>query len=168
MPITLLFVCLGNICRSPVAEGAFRHLVKERELDSFFAIDSCGTSNYHIGERADSRSRSVAARYGIQLDSRARQWQQQDLQRFHYVFAMDQNNYRELLSQAATKEEREKIGIYRSFDPLVNSHSQPPDMPDPYYGGIDGFVEVQEIALRTSHNLLNWLLTRHNIPVQRQ
>lgn len=167
--IGVLFVCLGNICRSPAAEGTFAHLVGKRGLAARFEIDSCGTSAYHIGEAANQTSRAVARRHGIELTSRARQFVPADFDRFNYIFAMDHSNASAIRGQARGPEDRERIHLFRAFDPLFSDGQQPgskkspPDVPDPYYGGEDGFEEVQQIMLRTSENLLDWLVTRHGL-----
>lgn len=172
----VLFVCLGNICRSPAAEGTFLHLVRERGVADRFDIDSCGTSAYHIGEPANSTSRSVARGHGIELPSRARQFAQTDFARFDYIFAMDGSNLAELESLADNSDEAARLWKFRCFDPesraarsleaedFVNSRERnhsAPDVPDPYYGGRDGFTNVQQIMLRTSAHLLDCLLQRY-------
>lgn len=181
--IGVLFVCLGNICRSPAAEGTFAHVVAERSLVDRFRIDSCGTSAYHIGEAANSTSRATARRHGIELKSRARQFTSQDFDRFDYIFAMDGANFSEIASLARGADDLQRVFKFRAFDPdfagvlAVGADpaaspdagrgsgraggKQPPDVPDPYYGGPDGFEEVQQIMLRTSSHLLDWLLARH-------
>ena len=148
----VLFVCLGNICRSPAAEGTFRHLVKEAGLEHAFHIDSCGTSAYHIGEPANARSRRTAARHGITLTSRARQLQLDDFQTFDHILAMDRSNLQDVLRMAPA-ESRATIALFRTFDPEANPEKVA-DVPDPYYGGDDGFEEVQQIMLRTSQSFL--------------
>ncbi len=176
--VGVLFVCLGNICRSPAAEGTFIHLVRERGVADRFAIDSCGTGAYHIGEPANSTSRSVARGHGIELPSRARQFTHADFARYDYIFAMDGSNLAELESLAGSPEESARLWKFRCFDPgsktartleaedfassRERNHSAP-DVPDPYYGGRDGFENVQQIMLRTSAHLLECLLRRHSL-----
>ena len=154
MGIGVLFVCLGNICRSPAAEGAFKHLVKEHKLQSRFRIDSCGTANYHTGELPHSTTRAVARRHGIHLDSRARQFHTKDFNNFDYILAMDRSNYQILQGQTSSDKERANLYLFRSFDPDLQAGEEIPDVPDPYYGGLDGFEEVQTIVWRTSKSLL--------------
>ncbi len=178
--MSVLFVCLGNICRSPAAEGTFAHTVTEQSLAHRFHIDSCGTSAYHIGERANSTSRATARRHGIELNSRARQFASEDFERFDYIFAMDGSNYAELCSQAGDAADLERLWKFRLFDPafqggklpaptyplpgdLRERNAKAPDVPDPYYGGPEGFEEVQQIMLRTSAALLAWLSERHQL-----
>ncbi|MEQ9366620.1 MAG: low molecular weight protein-tyrosine-phosphatase [Leptospirales bacterium] len=176
--IGVLFVCLGNICRSPAAEGAFAHAVAARSMRSSFRIDSCGTSAYHIGERANATSRATARRYGIELTSRARQFTIEDFDRFDYIFAMDGSNYSEICALARDAADLERVWKFRAFDPEFRNamavggrvaspgdakqrNALAPDVPDPYYGGPEGFEEVQRIMLRTSERLLDWLGESH-------
>ncbi len=164
--IGTLFVCLGNICRSPAAEGTFAHVVKQRGLEKSFHIDSCGTSAYHIGEPANANSRKTAKKYGIDLTSRARQFERGDFRRFDYIFPMDASNFEEVLALAPTPEDEQRVWMFRGFDPEVNDgNGEPPrraaGVPDPYYGGMDGFENVQQILLRTSERLVDWLMKRH-------
>jgi protein-tyrosine phosphatase len=175
--IGVLFVCLGNICRSPAAEGTFIHTVAERNLSRRFRVDSCGTAAYHVGEAANATSRATARRHGIELTSRARQFQSADFARFEYIFAMDGSNYSEICAQANGSADLERVWKFRVFDPdydgvsaladsmdaadLRRLNTKAPDVPDPYYGGPEGFEEVQRIMLRTSAELLDWLIARH-------
>jgi protein-tyrosine phosphatase len=155
-PFKIVFVCLGNICRSPTAEGIFQHLVKERGLESYFYIDSAGTSAYHIGEPANSKSRQVAERHGVELRSRARRFDEGDLEEFDLILAMDRENYDNLKQLDSNGRYSDKILLMRDFDP------QPGDgeVPDPYYGGMDGFQHVFEVLRRSSNELLNELEER--------
>ena len=153
--IGVLFVCLGNICRSPAAEGTFRHLVAERGLKERFRIDSAGTSAYHIGEPANSSSQRAARKHGIRLDSRARQFIPPDFAEFDYILAMDSSNYQNILSQARLDQDRQRLHLFRSFDPEVADRGGAPDVPDPYYGGAEGFENVQNIMNRTVVGLLD-------------
>lgn len=154
-PYKICFVCLGNICRSPTAEGVFQHLVNEENLQSFFYIDSAGTSAWHIGERANSKSRQVASSKGVELLSRARLFEADDLDEFDLIVAMDEENYQNLI-ELADDNQLERIKKMREFDP------QPGDgnVPDPYYGGLDGFEKVYQIIYRSSRQLLDTLKTR--------
>jgi len=161
--VRVLFVCLGNICRSPAAEGNFHHLVKERSLEHVFEIDSAGTSAYHIGEPANSNARRAAARDGVDLTSRARQFKSRDFDKFDYILAMDHQNYRDILAQARKEEDSVKVRLFREFDPSVKSGERTPDVPDPYFGGMDGFEKVQSIMKRTSAALLDSILKEQNV-----
>lgn len=161
--INILFVCLGNICRSPVAEGSFRHIVNQRGIGNYFYIDSAGTSSFHAGEPPNIHARQVAKKYGIILEGFSRGFQKSDFEKFQYIFAMDHNNHFDILAQTENEDHKKKVALFRQFDPTVQQSDKIPDVPDPYYGGVDGFDTVQNIALRTSENLLNWLISRHKI-----
>lgn len=156
-PIGVLFVCLGNICRSPAAEGTFRHLIAAERLEHRFRVDSAGTSAFHIGEGANPNSQRAAKKYGIRLESRARQFVPADFAAFDYILAMDGQNYRDILAQAASPADRERVSLFRTFDPAADSGSSP-DVPDPYYGGAAGFDKVQDIMNRTTRGLLDHIL----------
>jgi len=134
----ILMVCLGNICRSPLAEGILSN--KTKHLDVI--VDSAGTAGYHIGSLPDKRSISIAKKYNINLNNqRARQFLQADFDKFDIIYAMDTHNYKHLLSLANTKKERNKIRmILNEIDP--NSFES---VPDPYYGGDNGFEIVYNL-----------------------
>lgn len=139
---SVLFVCMGNICRSPAGEGVLQELVKQRGLESEVGIDSAGTINYHAGNPADSRMRAAASQRGYELQSRARQVTPTDLDNFDLVVAMDTDNYRDLqsLSSAPTAE-------VRMLSDFLNRDDWPKDVPDPYYeGGFDFVIEMVEAA----------------------
>ena len=149
-PTRVLFVCLGNICRSPMAEGVFLHLVSEAGLSDRFEIDSAGTGSWHVGERPDARAAMVAHEHGIDLPSRARQVRPEDLGRFDYVIAMDRDNLRTLERMAASSAVDADIRLLRDFDPARDGD----DVPDPYYGGASGFENVYQIVKRSCEALL--------------
>jgi protein-tyrosine phosphatase len=152
MPVRVLFVCLGNICRSPAAEAVLRHHLNRAGLSEGFDVESAGTGSWHIGEPADARMRHAADRRGIAMTSRARQVSPEDFARFDHIFAMDRANLRVLLDQAPP-EHRGKIRLFRDLDPAGAGE----DTPDPYYGGPQGFDDVLDIVERTSARLLEWL-----------
>ncbi|MBI38082.1 MAG: protein tyrosine phosphatase [Leptospiraceae bacterium] len=154
--LSILFVCHGNICRSPAAEGALRSLIRKQGFDGRVKVDSAGTSAYHIGEIPHPDTRKAAAEAGIKLEHRARQFTAFDLERFDYILAMDRHNYEDVLAVTSSEEERSRVFMYRKFDPEVED-SRIPDVPDPYYGGFAGFREVQSIVQRTSESILEWL-----------
>ncbi len=157
--INVLFVCLGNICRSPLAEGLFRKKVSERGWDSFFNIDSSGTGDYHIGDLPDHRTRENAKRNGLILDSRARQFAYEDFQDFDYIIPMDASNRSNIERLDPGQQFRDKIILMRSFDSLDKGA----DVPDPYFGGDQGFQHVYEILDRSTNEFLNWLAERHSL-----
>lgn len=158
--VRVLFVCLGNICRSPAAEGAFRHLVEANQLSEFFEIDSAGTANYHEGELPHPTTRLVAQEFGILLTHRSRQFTYSDFLKFDYILAMDSSNYRDILRLAKTEADRKKVFMFRKFDSNTFGDL---DVPDPYYSVKDGFIEVQEIVTNASEGLLNWIKKQQNI-----
>jgi len=146
----VLFVCLGNICRSPLAEGVFRHLVTERGLDDRIEVDSAGTGGWHVGEGPDPRSLEVAVRNGVSLDGQsARRIENGDLADFHWVVAMDTDNERDLRRLAEASGEA-RIHRLRDFDPEGAG-----DVPDPYYGGPQGFDVVYAMVERSCRALLD-------------
>ncbi|MCB1160776.1 MAG: low molecular weight phosphotyrosine protein phosphatase [Leptospiraceae bacterium] len=151
----VLFVCLGNICRSPAAEGAFTDLVQKSKLESKFIIDSAGTGEWHIGELSHPNTRKTAKKRGIELIHRARLFTRDDFDKFDYILAMDSSNLSNILAMARNEEDKKKVFKFRRFDPEVEGE---PDVPDPYYGGLQGFSNVQEICERTSKGLLDWIL----------
>lgn len=158
--IHVCFVCLGNICRSPTAEGVMVHLVARAGLRHAISVDSAGTGPWHVGEAADHRARAVARRRGYDLTSRGRQFVRSDFARFDYILAMDRSNRRDLIALATEPEERAKVHLFRSFDPDVTGEV---DVPDPYYGGARGFDDVFDMCERTCRSLLAHLCDRHAI-----
>jgi protein-tyrosine phosphatase len=152
MPIRVLFVCLGNICRSPAAEAAFVHLAREAGRETEFAVDSAGTGAWHVGERADRRMRDAGRRRGMDVTSVARQVAREDFDRFDHIFAMDAANLHEL-RRLSPAEHHGKIKLYRDLDPEGSGE----DVPDPYYGDAADFDDVLEIVTRTGREWLREL-----------
>lgn len=152
-PFKIVFVCLGNICRSPTAEGVFQHLVNERGLQPYFYVDSAGTSAYHIGEPANSKSQKTANKHGIELRSRARRFEPDDLQEFDLIVAMDRENLENIKVLDSANKYSDKIILLRDYDPEPGDG----EVPDPYYGGIDGFQNVFNIVKRSCEALLDEL-----------
>ncbi len=158
--ISVLFVCLGNICRSPVAEGIFKKLVKEKGLEDKIICDSAGTSSFHNGNSPDPRSTANAKKNGILLNHRSRQFTEKDAEDFRYILAMDNSNFsntQELLSQKEGKDGQRYM--MRDFDP----NAKGADVPDPYYGAGDGFQEVFEILDRSCTVFLDFLIEEHGL-----
>lgn len=152
---SILLVCLGNICRSPLAEGVLRHRARERGLAEQLEVDSAGTGGWHAGEPADPRARATANLRGIRLEGRARQVTLEDARRFDLILAMDRDNLRELETRFAGVEGRHAtVRLFRSFDPEA---AGPADVPDPYYGGDEGFEIVYAMVERTVEALLDHL-----------
>lgn len=156
-PAGLLFVCLGNICRSPLAEGIFLHLAGERGVDGRFAVDSCGLGSWHVGERPDARALAVAARHGVQLPSVARKIDPRtDFTKFDLLLPMDLENRDRLLEIGAPAS---RVRLMRSFDrESVGSAGTELGVPDPYFGGEEGFDRVFEMLERACRGLLETML----------
>ncbi|MDX2129562.1 MAG: low molecular weight protein-tyrosine-phosphatase [Chloroherpetonaceae bacterium] len=153
----ILFVCLGNICRSPSAEGVFRKKVQNRRLENRYVIDSAGTANYHEGEMADPRSINHAAQRGYNLSShRARQITPEDFMNFDWVIAMDKNNYEGLKAIAPTHL-KGKIHLMCSFVKDWNPLPVYQEIPDPYYGGKQEFELVLDLLEVSTEKLLDYL-----------
>ncbi len=151
-PFSILFVCLGNICRSPLAEGVMRHKVQQAGQTDRFSLDSAGTGAWHVGNPADRRSVSVGAIHGVDLsDLRARQVSVEDFYRFDLILAMDVSNLSDLRSMQPEDGVAE-LALYRSY---CDDGEQ--DVPDPYYGGDRGFEDVYQMIDRAS----DVLLTKH-------
>lgn len=149
-PTSVLFVCLGNICRSPLAEGVFQHLAEQKGMGEQFRVESAGTGSWHVGDTPDERSQEVAARHGISLDSRARQVRPEDLEEFDWVVVMDRDNLRTLERMRDARGGDRRIHLLRSFDDQGDGD----EVPDPYYGGPGGFDDVYEMVRRSCENLL--------------
>ena len=153
--ISVLFVCMGNICRSPTAEGVFRHFVQEAGLADRIKIDSAGTHAYHTGEPADRRASAAAERRGYSLaDIRARRVQAEDFENFNYIVAMDRLNHVTLIDRADA-EHHDKIRLFMEF-----SSAEEDEVPDPYYGGAAGFDRVLDLVEEASRGLLETLSDR--------
>ncbi|MBX2946369.1 MAG: low molecular weight phosphotyrosine protein phosphatase [Cyclobacteriaceae bacterium] len=148
--VKVLFVCLGNICRSPLAEAIFKHKISQRGYQHQVEADSCGTSNYHIGDLPDERTRANAHQNGISINHRGRQLQPSDLEYFDFILAMDRSNHQNILNLPNASLHRHKVYLMRSFD-STDDHDE---VPDPYYGGMRGFQEVFEILDRSTEAFL--------------
>ena len=156
--ISVCFVCLGNICRSPTAEGVMKMLVEEAAIADRFFIDSAGTGAYHVGEAADARSAHAARQHGVELTSRARQFVAADFAKFDYVVAMDQKNLSHLRDMAHDAAATGKLSLLRSFDRKAG-HA---DVPDPYFK--DNFDEVFEICRAGCAGLLEHIRRERKLP----
>ncbi|MGI8557710.1 MAG: low molecular weight protein-tyrosine-phosphatase [Solirubrobacteraceae bacterium] len=150
----VLFVCLGNICRSPTAEGVMRSLADAQSFE--LELDSAGTGGWHVGSAPDARATQAAAARGIALAGSARQVTAADFERFDLLVAMDRANARELRGLAPDAESRDKVALLRSWDPEASS----PDVPDPYYDGGGGFEEVLDAVQAACYGLLAELRAR--------
>ena len=149
---SILFVCMGNICRSPTAEGVFRHFVNEAGQADRIETDSAGTHAYHVGEPPDRRAYAAAERRGISLSEiHARRVTDDDFERFDYIIAMDEDNQMRLQDQAPD-EHRSKVQLFLSFASVSET-----EVPDPYYGGAAGFERVLDLVEEASRGLLETL-----------
>jgi protein-tyrosine phosphatase len=155
----VLFVSLGNICRSPTAEGVFRHLLEQEAPELQVEVDSAGTADYHVGDPPDARSQRAALRRGIDLsEARARQVTLEDFMRFDLILAMDRGNLREL-ETLRPRRAHARVQLFLEYAPDLGRL----EVPDPYYGGTSGFEEVLDLATAASRGLL---ATLHHIAQQ--
>lgn len=156
--IGVLFVCMGNICRSPTAEGVFRHMVREAGLAEHLHIDSAGTHAYHVGEPPDRRARAAAERRGVSLDDiAARRIEAADYLEFDYVIAMDSDNLARMQAQADDTYQ-DRLSLFLEF-----AEGDEREVPDPYYGGEAGFERVLDLVEEASRALLETLRSRHSL-----
>lgn len=158
--VSVCFVCLGNICRSPTAEGVMRHLVREAGLENAIRVDSAGTGSWHVGESPDRRACAAGRKRGIEVSGAARQFRRADFDRFDYVVAMDSANYDDLVDLSPNAAASDKIHLLRSFDPGSPANAS---VPDPYYGGAEGFDEVVELCLLACRALLERIRREHSL-----
>jgi low molecular weight protein-tyrosine phosphatase len=157
--VRVLFVCMGNICRSPTAQGVFEKLVAETDLSGVVQIDSAGTHTYHVGESPDSRASMAAQRRGIDLSGKkARRVQETDFEAFDYVLAMDRSNFEDLAA-LCLPEHLSKLHLFLDFAPELGMR----DVPDPYYGGDTGFERVLDMIEVASSGLLASIRQQHRI-----
>lgn len=140
-PVRLLFVCLGNICRSPTAEGTMRTLVREAGMEEEIELDSAGTGSWHVGSAPDERATAAAAGRGIVLEGAARRVRAEDFDEFDLILAMDSSNLADLEALAEGDAQRAKVRLLREFD-HASEGVAPLEVPDPYYGAGDGFERV--------------------------
>lgn len=157
MPYNLLFVCLGNICRSPSAENIMNHLIAQANLSDDIFCDSAGTSSYHIGSPPDRRmSAAAVTKLGIKLKGQARQLQKSDFQDFDMILAMDRENYENILALDPTGQYHNKVFLMCEF---CSRHTLK-EVPDPYYGGTEGFNQVIDLLVDACEGLLKSLTSR--------
>ena len=147
--MNILFVCLGNICRSPVAEAIFKHQIEKLGLSDHFFADSCGTANYHVGDNPDHRAIKNALKNGVEIHHKGRQITHADLEIFDLILAMDRHNLNSILKLSGAEKYFDKIKLMRFYDPISVG-----DVPDPYYGSEKDFQEVFEILDRSIQNLI--------------
>ena len=152
----LLFVCLGNICRSPAAEGIFNHLVRKHHLQERFEADSAGIGHWHVGDMPDKRMRAHGAKHGYQFDSRARQFSPSDFNRFDMIIVMDQQNASDIRSMATSPYDLRKVHLMAEY---LRHHPMHRHIPDPYYGSDQQFEMVIELLEDACQGLLDTLTT---------
>jgi protein-tyrosine phosphatase len=154
MSTRILFVCMGNICRSPTAEGVMRHLVREAGLEDEIVIDSAGTGGWHVGDPPDARATEAARRRGVALEGAARRITAADFEAFDLLLAMDRENLAGIRAIAPSPQAASKARLLREFDP--GSAGAPDlDVPDPYYGGPEGFETVLDQVEAACRGLLD-------------
>ncbi|AFY30546.1 low molecular weight protein-tyrosine-phosphatase [Calothrix sp. PCC 7507] len=159
MPYKLLFVCLGNICRSPSAENIMNHLIAQAGLSESILCDSAGTSSYHVGSPPDRRmSAAASTKLGIKLRGQARQFQKSDFQDFDLILAMDQENYENILSLDRSQQFNHKVRLMCDF---CSQHTLK-QVPDPYYGGSEGFNQVIDLLVDACEGLLEYVVSQKN------
>jgi protein-tyrosine phosphatase len=155
--VKVLFVCLGNICRSPTAEGVFTKLVRDRGLEGRIEIDSAGTGAWHVGESPDKRAQAEARKRGIDISGlRARAVHPSDFTTFDYIVAMDQDNYDDLRAKCP-EDQQHRLHRHLAFAEGVRERS----VPDPYYGGVDGFRHVYDLVEAGAEGLLKRIEEEH-------
>lgn len=152
-PYRVLFVCMGNICRSPAAEGTFRHLLKQEGLEKHIECDSAGTIDFHTGSPPDARMRSAARERGINVSGTARQIVAADLASFDLILCMDDDNQEYVEQLAGDRKHRARLRLVCEFV----SDSDAREVPDPYYGGADGFDNVMDLLEDGCANLLEYV-----------
>lgn len=153
--ISLLFICLGNICRSPAAEGVMRKFVEEAGKTEAFHIDSAGIGNWHVGQLPDRRMRACGQRHGYCFDSHARQISPDDFSRFDILLVMDHDNYRAVIALAPTPEDAQKVHLLTEY---ITDHKGVDTVPDPYYGGERDFEYALSLIEDACQGLLGTLL----------
>jgi len=157
--VKVLFVCMGNICRSPSGQGMFEYLVEQAGLSAHIQVDSAGTHSYHVGSAPDERAQAAAARRGIDLsDQRARRVSEADFIEFDYILAMDRSNYADL-EELALPDYRERLHLLMDFAPQLSED----EVPDPYYGGSRGFERVLDLIEAAAHGLLADIRQKHGL-----
>ncbi|MFK7951978.1 MAG: low molecular weight protein-tyrosine-phosphatase [Ekhidna sp.] len=147
----VLFVCLGNICRSPLAEAIFNEKIKQKGLSNQFKADSAGTANYHVGEQPDQRSIDISLSHDVPIDHKGQQFKKRLASQFDYLVAMDNSNLQNMISEIGSKPSF--LFLMRDFDP----DGKGLDVPDPYYGGLNGFENVYQILDRSIEELIVYL-----------
>lgn len=155
--IKILFVCLGNICRSPLAEAIFKHKIREKNLEHRVEVDSCGTANYHVGDTPDPRTIKNALKNGVVIDHLGRQLSARDLEAYDFILAMDRSNHANILRLESAQRHSHKVRLMRSFD--VNPVWD--EVPDPYYGDETAFQHVFDVLSHSIDSFIAYLEKEH-------
>lgn len=162
--VNVLYVCLGNICRSPLGEATFNQLVAEKGLEQSLWADSAGTAGYHVGKYSDPRAVKVAAKHGIQLDHVVRKITAEDLDKFEHIAVMDEQNFEDLhklyYDTKGVPPSADKLFLIRDFDPEVRGVQE---VRDPYFDGEEAFEEVFEVLRRSNEKLIEHLIDKYGI-----
>jgi len=159
--IRIMFVCMGNICRSPLAHGIFCDLVAKAGLAARFEVASSGTGAWHVGQPPDARMRQTARQHGVSLDGlRARQFVEADLEAYDHIFVMDKDNLHDVRYLDRHDRYGHKVRLFREVDPEPGDYQ----VPDPYYGGAQGFETVYAMVNRTARELLDRLIEVYQLP----
>ena len=157
--VSVLFVCMGNICRSPTAQGVFERLVEDCDLATVIQIDSAGTHAYHIGEKPDERATAAALKRGVDLTAqKARRIRPDDFHEFDYIIAMDSSNFEDLALNCPPEHES-KLRLFMDFAPDIEAR----EVPDPYYGGVTGFERVLDLIEVAAAGLLTEIRQQHKL-----
>lgn len=149
----ILFVCLGNICRSPLAEAIFKHKIKEKGLEHRVEVNSCGTANYHVGDTPDPRTIKNALKNGVSIDHLGKQLSEQDIGYYDFILAMDKSNHTNIFRLTNANRHAHKIKLMRSFDPEPDGE----EVPDPYYGNESDFQNVFDILSHSIDSFIDYL-----------
>ncbi len=161
--IKILFVCLGNICRSPLAEGVFNELVVQKKLNFLLQSHSAGTADYHIGEPADHRTIKIARRHGIEIQHSGRQLIDADFEEYDYIIAMDQSNYINVTRHSGYGKGKATVAMMRNFDNAASDVN----IPDPYFGSMEGFEKVYQMLVRANEGFIEYLVEKHQLHSQK-
>jgi protein-tyrosine phosphatase len=155
-PFKVMFVCAGNICRSPLAHAMFDKVIQKEGVSHLFQTESSGTNGYHVGELPDPRTRENASGHSLAVDHISRKFEGDDLKDWDLLLVMDKSNYRNVMAKTTSQEEKNKVHLFREWDP----QDAGAEVPDPYMGGTEGFEHVYQIVQRTTEHLVKDLVQK--------